>query len=384
MQICWGVLTALMPAIMPVILVIGAGMAWRRHPGAIGRFFYSPLGVAGLAIILFWIFVALCADFIASFGPLDQFAAAKRAMPGFVDPQTGQVFLLGGDNLGRDVFSRTVYGTRFVLLIAPAATLLAYVVGISLALPAAYFGRLVDFVPTFIANLVLAFPVILLFYLLVTPGVRETAIPGVMMTLFLLVPVLFFLVLIHTRLSARPVQCRIFMGALLVIAAWLYCGLVFDRDPLGLLRLEPNELNIFAAVIFYSSPAMFRIVRGLALDVKSRDYVAAALTRSESAWYIMLWEILPNVRGPIIVDACLRIGYTTILLGTLGFFGLGLSPESPDWGSMIDQSRRFIRIAPTMVLPPTLALASLVLGLNMLADGLREASAGPGAGAGGQ
>ena len=159
-----------------------------------------------------------------------------------------------------------------------------------------------------------------------------------------------------------------------VIGAWLYVGLVFDADPFGLIRLEPNELNIFAAVVFASSPGVFRIVRGLTMDIKTRDYVAAAQTRGERAWYIMLWEILPNARGPLIVDACLRIGYTTILLGTLGFFGLGLAPESPDWGSMINQTRGFIRIAPTIVLPQTIALAMLVLGLNLLADGLREQS----------
>lgn len=138
--------------------------------------------------------------------------------------------------------------------------------------------------------------------------------------------------------------------------------------------MDPNELNIFAAVVFASSPGVFRIVRGLAMDIKTRDYVAAAQTRGEGAWYIMIWEVLPNARGPLIVDACLRIGYTTILLGTLGFFGLGLAPESPDWGSMINQTRGFIRIVPTIVLPQTLALASLVLGLNLLADGLREQS----------
>ncbi len=92
-------------------------------------------------------------------------------------------------------------------------------------------------------------------------------------------------------------------------------------------------LVVFVSVVFVNSPTVFRIVRGLAMDIKTRDYVAAAQTRGEGPWYIMLWEILPNARGPLIVDFCLRIGYTTILLGTLGFFGLGLPPESPDWGT---------------------------------------------------
>jgi len=133
-------------------------------------------------------------------------------------------------------------------------------------------------------------------------------------------------------------------------------------------------LVVFVSVVFVNSPTVFRIVRGLTLDIKTRDYVAAAQTRGEGSWYIMLWEILPNARGPLIVDFCLRIGYTTILLGTLGFFGLGLPPESPDWGSTINEGRKLLSIYPHPALPPSFALLSLVLGLNLLADGLREES----------
>ena len=138
--------------------------------------------------------------------------------------------------------------------------------------------------------------------------------------------------------------------------------------------MAPNTLNIFLAVVFITAPTVFRIVRGLTLDIKTRDYVAAAQTRGERPWYIMMWEILPNARGPLIVDFCLRIGYTTILLGTLGFFGLGVSPESPDWGSTINEGRKLLRVYIHPALPPALALMSLVLGLNLLADALREQS----------
>ena len=90
----------------------------------------------------------------------------------------------------------------------------------------------------------------------------------------------------------------------------------------------------------------------------------------------MLWEILPNARGPLIVDFCLRIGYTTILLGTLGFFGLGLPPESPDWGSTINEGpQAVVDLHAHPALPPAIALLSAwCLGLNLLADGLREES----------
>ena len=119
---------------------------------------------------------------------------------------------------------------------------------------------------------------------------------------------------------------------------------------------------------------MFRIVRGLTLDIKTREYINAALTRGEHPWYIMLWEILPNARGPLIVDTCLRIGYTTILLGTLGFFGLGMSSESPDWGTAIKDGSQFLRLYAWPALVPAIALMSFVLGLNLLADSLREQS----------
>lgn len=373
-EIWTGVVGRFWPVWLGMAIIMGASFAFRRRLGLYGRLYDSGVGIVGFGIVLFWVLTAIFPDLIATFDPIEQFPSLKREPPGTIETNTGMAAYFGGDNLGRDLFSRMVHGSTFVLTVAPAATLVAYMVGISLGLPAGYFGRRMDALLTFIANLVLAFPVILLFYLLVTPGVRETAIPNVMSGVFFAFPIIFFGLLFYSRYYARPQLFAVQIVFTLAIGAWLYAGLVFDADPFGIFSLEPNELNIFAAVVFASSPGVFRIVRGLTMDIKTRDYVAAAQTRGESPWYIMLWEVLPNARGPLIVDACLRIGYTTILLGTLGFFGLGLAPESPDWGSMINQTRSFIRIVPTIVLPQTIALASLVLGLNLLADGLREQS----------
>ena len=88
----------------------------------------------------------------------------------------------------------------------------------------------------------------------------------------------------------------------------------------------------------------------------------------------MFVEILPNARGPLIVDGCLRLGYTTITIGVLGFLGLGLPPPDPDWGGMVNETRSMAIFAPHMTIFPCLAISSLVLGLNLLADGLREIS----------
>jgi len=84
--------------------------------------------------------------------------------------------------------------------------------------------------------------------------------------------------------------------------------------------------------------------------------------------------LLPNCRGPLITDFCLRLGYTTITIGTLGFLGLGLPPPNPDWGGMVKQATSMITVFPHMALYPTFALVSLILGFNLLADGITELS----------
>jgi peptide/nickel transport system permease protein len=243
-----------------------------------------------------------------------------------------------------------------------------------LGLPAGYIGGRLDTGLSFLANLVLAFPVILLFYLLVTPEIRNTGIPVVLAAVLFLIPVAFFVILFQSRFHTSPNKRNLYVGITLVLGLWAYSGLAFNADPLGVWGMDPNLLNVFVSVVFVNAPTVFRIVRGIVMDIKSRDYVAAGQTRGEKAWYIMLWEILPNARGPLIVDYCLRIGYTTILLGTLGFFGLGVTPESPDWGSTINAGRKLLSMVPHPAVVPALALMSLVLGLNLLADGLREES----------
>lgn len=140
--------------------------------------------------------------------------------------------------------------------------------------------------------------------------------------------------------------------------------------------LGQSGFNIIIAVTCSSAPSIMRIVRGLALDAKTRDYIQAAQTRGENAFWIMLVEILPNVRGPIIVDACLRLGYTTVAITTLTFLGLGLQPPDPDWGLMIKEasSAALLWRFSYMLIVPAVAVTTLILGFNLMADGLREMS----------
>ena len=363
------------PVWIAMAVIFGLSYFFRKRLGLYGRLFDSPIGMVGLVLVLFWVLTAIFADMIITFDPLDQLSGMKNKKPGWpVRDVEGAFYLLGGDNLARDIFSRVVMGSRTVLSVAPAATIFAFMVGITLGLPAGYYGQRFDTVLSFIANGVLAFPVILLFFLLVTPEIRSTGVPLALAGVLFLFPIIFLLLLFTARYRERPTTLAVYLGVTLVIGLWAYSGLAFNADPLGILYMDPNLLNIFVSVVFVNSPTVFRIVRGLTIDIKTRDYVAAAQTRGERPWYIMLWEILPNARGPLIVDFCLRIGYTTILLGTLGFFGLGVSPESPDWGMTINEGRKLLQIYPHLALPPALSLMSLVLGLNLLADGLREES----------
>jgi peptide/nickel transport system permease protein len=364
----------LWPVWVSMAILMGVSYRYRKRLGLYGQLYDSGVGIAGIGILSFWFFTAVFSRYISPFNPLEQIAVMRNALPGAIEPKSAYPFLLGGDKLARDVFSRVVDGSRIVLLIAPLATLVALTVGITLGLPAGYFGRKTDSFLSFLANLVLAFPVILLFYLLVSPEIVETGLPRETAGVFFAFPIILACIAFGTRYIGRPVLLAVQLLIVLVITYWLYSTFVFFDDPLGLIQVTPSTLNIFVAVVFASSPGVFRIVRGLVMDIKTRDYVAAAQTRGENPWYIMVWEVLPNARGPLIVDACLRIGYTTILLGTLGFFGLGMPPESPDWGTTIKDGSQLLRAFIHPALPPAIALMSFVLGLNLLADALREES----------
>jgi len=391
-----GMSQQLLPVWIALIVTFVLSIKFKRKLGLYGKLFDSTVGMIGFALVMFWIFAGIMAgvfDLITTHDSLSQVSGMKNKLPGtpLSGAEDGEYawYLLGGDNLARDVFSRLFKGAWVVVQIAPMATLFAFMVGITLGLPAGYYGGRLDTILSFLANLILAFPVILLFYLLVTPEIVATGIPNYMATVLFIFPLVFLAVLLNSRYYTQPSVRTPLLIVVLGITGWIYLSLISTDGyivstpiyaipglpgAIDLFNIDGGILVVFVSVVFVNAPTVFRIVRGLALDIKTRDYVAAAQTRGEGPWYIMLWEILPNARGPLIVDFCLRIGYTTILLGTLGFFGLGLESESPDWGTTINAGRRLLSIYPHAAIAPALALLTLVLGLNLLADGLREES----------
>lgn len=152
--------------------------------------------------------------------------------------------------------------------------------------------------------------------------------------------------------------------------------LTFPRMVLYLVilaALGASSFTVILAIAWNGAPGIARLVRGMAMDVMTRDYVAAAQTRGEHPLYIMFVEVLPNTFNTIIIDAMLRIAYAVFAIASLGFLGIGLPPPSPDWGSIVNSGRAFIHVGqPWASLSGALATAMLVVGLNLLADGLSE------------
>jgi peptide/nickel transport system permease protein len=261
----------------------------------------SPIATIGAGLILFWALCAVLAPWISPFPPnaMDPMA--------LVDPFPSATHWLGTDQLGRDILSRLLWGARTVLLVAPIAVLGAAILGTLLGLVAGYRGGIIDTLVMRVGDVLLAFPQIILY---------------------------------------------------LIILA----------------KFGASAFNIIVVITVTKAPIIARIVRAVTLDVKNRDYVAAARMRGESTLHILLVEILPNARGPLIVDFFLRLGYTTVAIGVLGFLGIGLPPPDPDWGGMIKESYGLLFVYPHMTLIPAVAISSLVIGFNFLATGIREAS----------
>lgn len=196
----------------------------------------------------------------------------------------------------------------------------------------------------------------------------------------------------RTVLTVAPLAVAVayFIGCSLGLLAGYYKGwvdtlmsritnIVLSIPPIVLFIIfitvfGPSALNVIVAVTLTAAPQVSRLVRGITLELRERDYVAAAKMRGENALYIMVVEILPNARGPLIVDLCLRTGYTIIQIGVLGFIGLGLPPPTPDWGGMVNQGVAQLSSFPHMAIFPSIAISSLVIGFNFLADGMREIS----------
>ncbi|MDZ4670114.1 MAG: ABC transporter permease [Phototrophicales bacterium] len=147
-------------------------------------------------------------------------------------------------------------------------------------------------------------------------------------------------------------------------------ALVLALVMLGLLGASPIGLVLVVVVLYI--PIIARVIRSATLNIRAKGYIEIAKLRGESTFYILTREVLPSILPALTVEAALRFSYAIFLVASLGFLGLGVQPPSPDWGRMVDEARGEVLRAPWSLWSPAAAIAILVIGVNLLADGLRR------------
>ena len=285
---------------------------WQKIWQNLSVVFESRVATVGMAVVFFWLLIGFVSLFWTPYEP-NSSDFLQNLPPNSVN-------WLGTDHLGRDILSRLMQGTQVILL----KTRLPGESGLAIPGGVAIWGVIGSLILGSVLGL--------------NAGYRGGWWDQIIMQ-FLDALIAFPVIVLY----------------LVVIAA-----------------LGQGDLVVILAITITGAPGIARLVRSLALDIKTRDYIRAAETRGENVWFIMFREILPNARGPILVDAMLRVGYAIFAIGTLGFLGLGLPPPDPDWGNMVNEARKNIFSNQWAVVWPSLAIATLVIGLNLFADGLRE------------
>jgi peptide/nickel transport system permease protein len=269
----------------------GARSVWRR-------LWREPSAVAGGAIVIGFVAIAVLAPLIAPYDPLASDWMAIREAPSLAHP-------FGTDDLGRDMLSRVIFGARASLSAGVVSVVVAVLIGVPLGLAAGYFGGFVDLVIARGADALLACP-------------------------FLILAIAF----------------AAFLG--------------------------PSLENAMIAIGASATPVFIRLTRGQTLVVKEEDYIAAVRSLGVSDLGILWSEVLPNVLPPIIVQATLTTAIAVLAEASLAFLGLGQLPPAPSWGSMLDVARQFLGEAPWMAVWPGLAIVTVVVGFNLLGDGLND------------
>ena len=289
-----------------------AGVAWgaRAKPSAsplvegIRRLRRSTTALLGAGIVGLLLVVAIFADVLAPQSPI---ASDQRHM--FERPSWD--YPLGTDQLGRDMLSRIIHGTRISLLVGVSSVLLALFVGVPFGLIAGFYGGRVDTVIMRVMDLILAFPIYLLAIIL----------------------------------------------------------MVIFTPTAGLI----GTMKVTGAIAIVRIPIYARLVRGSVLSIKEKEYVEACRALGVRDGWILFRHVLPNCLAPIIVTTTLGIATSIIVEATLSFLGLGTQPPTPSWGWDLKANVAFIQANAWLSLFPGIAIFITVLGFNLFGDGLRDA-----------
>ena len=278
-------------------------------------------GRIGLFIVTIHLTVALIGPWLAPYSPTEFHLLPDYPEEHRLSSPT-PTYLLGTDQYGRDVLSRLLSGARSLILLSVSAATLGIILGTIIGMSSGYNGGKIDELIMRIMDGLMSFPSLLL--------------------------------------------------ALLVLTTLGY------RDaPISLIEPFWQEFLIVITIGVVFTPQISRVMRSTTLSLKEMEFVQSARLRGESGYFIVFREMLPNVMPTLGVEASVRLSYAILLIASLGFLGLGVQPPSPDWGLMISESRRFLVIAPWLCLAPGIAIASLVVGVNLLGDGIREARSLP-------
>lgn len=304
---------------------------------AFRRLLRNKAAVVGGSIILVIVLVSILAPIIAVKSFEVQVPADNNKVPGWVPAifttmkpyakYSGQ-YPLGADDLGRDLFSRIVYGSRISLTVAFIGPFVSLIIGVIFGSIAGYLGGRVDNWMMRVVDVLYAFPQIL-FIILLMAFFRSTL--------------------------AKPAPGT--FGATISQLDAASGGVLFIFMGLGLTAWE----------------TMARLSRGQVLSQREKEYIEAARTIGAGDLRIMFRHILPNILGPLIVAESLAIPGYISLEAFLSFIGLGVNPPTPSWGSMISDGSRILRTYPNQAVFPALALAITMFAFNFLGDGLRDA-----------
>ncbi len=281
----------------------------------------QPQSALGALLVLFFLLLALFGRQLAPYAnPNDQSHDARQ--PPTLDIGALQLgeYPFGTDRLGRDVYSRVILGASSIFRIAGLGTLVSVVLGSALGLFMGYAGGWVDEILGRVIDALLAIPALLLALVLV----------GIIRNL---------------DFAAGSWQAGLADNVVLLVISALYI------------------------------PIVARVARSATLDIKTREFVEAAEIRGESKLYIIFREIMPSVIPSLVVEASLRFSYAIFLVASLGFLGFGARPPSPDWGLMVNENRGgFYQLTPWALEFPALAIAVLVVAVNLMSDGIRRAA----------
>jgi peptide/nickel transport system permease protein len=295
----------------------------------------------------------------------------------------GNGYLMGTDALGRDVFSRTIYGARISLATAFLATGLIVVIGVTLGMIAGYYRGFVDTALSRSMDVVLAFPVLLLALglgaacslkgcLTASAVGRDLFVAGAVV---LLIPVVTTAI---AQARGRPGfnaitgsdwVLRLAPGGLIIVLGLIFSFLVPSKKTL----IEPGLPVVIFVITLAGWPYMARIIRGQVLSLREKEFVEAARSLGASDTRIIFRHILPNLVAPIIVYTTLLIPTNILFEAALSFLGVGVQPPTASWGAMIADAISIFDTAWWYMTFPGVALLLTVLAFNLIGDGLQDA-----------